>query len=507
MSSFGPFEPDSTRVEPPIPTSIPGLDLVLQGGFPPGRVYLIQGDTGSGKTTLGMTFVLAGVRRGERCLYITLSETRDELEAVAASHRWNLEGLEILDLASARAAIDADAEYTMFHPSEVELGETTKAILQAVETRNPVRVVIDSLSEMRLLAQTTLRFRHQILAIKHFFGSRDATVLLLDHGKEEDEMTVASLVHGVLSLEQFWPAFGAQRRRMKVVKMRGLRYSGGFHDLAIRTGGLEVFPRLVAAEHRAVRSSSVMTSGIAELDALTGGGLPSGSNTLVVGPSGSGKTTLSMHYVHHALQQGQTAAVFAFEETPQILLMRTRSMGMDLEPYLNSGKLMFQPVDPAELSPGELAHAVMAAVDEHQAKIVVIDSLNGYMHSMPAERFLAVHLHELFTYLNHRDVLTLLISAQHGLFGEKEESVEASYLADNVILIRFFEVRGEMRQAVSVIKKRGGPHERTIRELRMGERGITVGPPLRDMQGVLTGVPSIVGARRAGSDDRAAKRG
>lgn len=483
---------------PLVPTGVAGLDDVLGGGLTAHRLYLLEGNPGSGKTTLALQFLLEGARRGERGVYVTLSETKLELTAVARSHGWSLDAIDVVELAPSEEALEPDNQYTMFQPSEVELGVTTRAILAEVERVKPTRAVIDSLSELRLLAQSALRYRRQILGLKQFFIGRECTVLLADDKTSEaQDLQLESLAHGVLSLEQLSPEYGAERRRLRVTKFRGQKYRGGYHDFAIKTGGLEVYPRLVAAEHAAGRAEGLLQSGNRQLDALLGGGIEYGTNVLLVGPAGTGKSSVAVQYARAAAACGERAALFIFDERLQILCKRAEGLGMDLSPYLASGHLTVQPVDPAELSPGEFAHAVRQSVERQDgrpgARVVVIDSLNGYLQAMLEERFLTAQLHELLTYLGHRGVVTFLVLAQHGMVGTMQADVDTTYLADTVILLRYFEAAGEVRQALSVVKKRIGRHERTIRELRL-EGGVVVGEPLRDFHGVLTGVPAYGGA-------------
>jgi circadian clock protein KaiC len=476
-------------------TGIRGLDDVLRGGFTPHRLYLIEGVPGSGKTTIALQFLLEGIRRGEPVLYITLSETEEELRQVAASHGWSLDGMAIRELIPSADSLDSDDQYTMFHPSEVELGETTRTVLADVEKIKPARVVFDSLSEIRLLAGNPLRYRRQVLGLKQFFSGRRCTALLLDDlTNTAHDLQVQSIVHGVLRLNQMNPEYGAERRQLIVVKYRGVRFRGGFHDYVIRRGGLEVFPRLVASEHRPPVVMEKLGTGIDELDTLLGGGIERGTSTLIVGGAGSGKSSLAVMVAAEAARRGRNAALFIFDESLHTLITRSRGLGVDLQQHVDAGRITVQQVDPAELSPGEFAHAIRAAVERHAASVVVIDSLNGYLHSMPNERFLIVQLHELLTYLGQAGVATLLIGAHQGwIGGAMIAPVDASYLADAVILLRYFEAQGEVRQAISVVKKRGSVHERTIREFRMHDGRITVGPPLRNFRGVLTGVPSLTG--------------
>lgn len=475
-------------------TGIEGLDYILGGGFPVHRMYLVEGDPGAGKTTMALQFLLEGARRGEAGVYATLSETEEELRDVARSHGWDLSGITICDLQTAEESLKADSQYTLFHPSEVELSETTRVVLESVENVKPARVVFDSLSEMRLLARDSLRYRRQILALKHYFTGRCCTVLLLDYGRATGDFQLQSLTHGVLSLHQSAPSYGSQRRSLKVEKIRGVPFRGGYHDYEITTGGLKVFPRLVAADHPNVPVPGRIGSGLPELDALLGGGLDRGSSVMLLGPSGVGKSTLTAQYVSAAVGQGERAAIYTFDESPESWIGRAQRLGLKLEDHVKSGRVAIRQVDPAELSPGEFASQVHRVVGDG-VRIVVIDSLNGYQHAMPEERFLVLHLHELLSYLNQQGVLTMIILAQSGLLGEIVQSpVDLSYLTDTVILLRFFEAFGEVRQAISVVKRRAGEHERSVRELRISREGLRVGRELREFHGVLTGRLEYTGA-------------
>jgi len=488
----------NTERRPLVATGTPGLDDVLGGGVTPNRLYLIEGNPGSGKTTLALQCLLEGVRLGEKGLYVTLSETKLELAAVARSHGWSLDGIDVLELTASEADLEPDNQNAMYQPSEVELGVTTKAVLAEVERVKPRRIIIDSLSEMRLLAQSPLRYRRQVLALKQYFIGRESTVFLLDDlTSETEDLQLQSIAHGVISLEQLSPDYGAERRRLRVIKLRGQKYRGGYHDFVILTGGLDVFPRLVAGEHARAQKRGLLKAGNAEVDALLGGGLPYGTSTVLLGPAGSGKSTLALQYARAAAERGERAAVFAFDERTETILERTAGLGMDLSAYIDRGLITIKPVDTAELSPGEFAHLIRRAVEgadgKPGAKVVIIDSLNGYLSAMPEERFLTAQLHELLTYLGHRGVVTFLIVAQHGLIGQMEVPIDTTYLADTVVLFRYFEALGEVRQAVSVVKKRSGRHERIIRELSFGPAGLTVGKPLREFHGVLTGTPKYHG--------------
>jgi circadian clock protein KaiC len=487
-------------------TGVEGFDDVLSGGFTPDRLYLVEGVPGSGKTTLAIQFLLEGVRQGEQVLYVTLSESEVELREVAKSHGWSLDGITIRELVASENTLDPDEQYTMFHPSEVELSETTKTILEDVERVKPTRVVFDSLSELRLLAGNPLRYRRQILALKQYFSGKKCTVLLLDDmTSSQHDLQVQSIAHGAVRLEQLLPEYGSERRRLIVLKFRGVAFRGGYHDYVIKRGGVEVYPRLIASEHKPPPVDDRLSSGIAELDHLLGGGIERGTSTLIVGAAGTGKSSLAAQFVTAAAERGQNSALFIFDESKRTLLTRAAGLGIDLPKHVDAGRVTIQQVDPAELSPGEFTHAIRRAVEERQAKVVVIDSLNGYLNAMPEERFLVIHLHELLTYLGQRGVATLLIGAHQGLIGSQMNTpVDASYLADAVILMRYFEALGEVRQAISVVKKRGGAHERTIREFGLQQGGIKVGEPLRGFRGVLTGVPSFEGQAGAlgGHKDR-----
>jgi circadian clock protein KaiC len=472
-------------------TGVPGLDDILAGGLSRRRLYLVQGVPGSGKTTLALQYLLEGVANGESVLYVTLSETDDEIRAVAESHGWQLDGIEIRELTPAEGELAADEQNTMFHPSEVELAATTKLILDDVERLRPTRVVFDSLSELRLLAGSPLRYRRQILALKQYLATRQCTVMLLDDlTATAHDPQMQSIAHGVLLLEQLNPEYGSDRRRLRVVKYRGVKFRGGFHDYVINHGGLQVFPRLVAAEHRQVTKRTKLASDIPALDQLLGGGIEEGTSTLIVGAAGTGKSTLAAQFATAAAGRGERSAIFVFDESPATLLTRCGQLDVDLAAHVEAGRITLQQVDPAELTPGEFTHAIRVAVEQHDAKVIVIDSLNGYLHAMPQERHLTIQLHELLMYLGQKNVATILIGAHHGLIGTQMTTpVETSYLADAVILLRYFEDRGEVRQAISVMKKRGSAHERTLREFRLDGGCLVVGDRLRDFRGILTGVP------------------
>jgi circadian clock protein KaiC len=474
------------------PTGISGLDDVLSGGLTKNRIYLVTGDPGVGKTTLSLHFLLEGARLGEKVLYITLSETRDEIKAVAASHGWSLDAIEIFEY-SAAARLDDAEDSTIFHPSEVELGEATRTMVQQIDRLQPQRVVIDSLSEVRLLAQNALRYRRQILALKHYFSGKNCTVLLLDDKDgASGDMQLMTLAHGVILLDQLAPMYGAERRRLRVSKLRGVKYRGGFHDFLIRTGGLEVFPRLVAAEHHQPTPMRQLASGITAVDSLLGGGIDRGTSTLIMGPAGSGKSALAGQYAVAAAKRGENAAIFLFDESRATMLARAAGIRLETQRYIDSGHITVQQIDPAEVPPGEFAHLVREVVETRNISVLIIDSLNGYMNAMPEERFLMIQMHELLTYLGQQGVATLLIVAQHGLMGSTMASpVDVSYLADCVVLLRYFENSGEIRKAISVVKKRSGAHEKAIRPLTISSEGLTVGPPLTEFRGVMSGTPML----------------
>jgi circadian clock protein KaiC len=485
-------------VRPPAPaprlsTGIAGLDDILGGGLTAHRVYLVEGSPGTGKTTLGLQFLLDGLARGESGLYITLSETADELKAVAESHGWSLEGLSIFELAG-DLELDPDAQQSVFHPSEVELGETTRNVMNRVDQVKPARLVFDSLSEMRLLAQNPLRYRRQILALKQFFSSRDCTVLFLDDKTSQSDQHLHSIAHGVISLEQIAKEFGKERRRVNIIKMRGLKFRGGYHDYTLDTGGIIMFPRLVAAEHMTDFTPAVQQTGSPGFDVLLGGGLVRGTNTLIVGPSGIGKTTLSVRCLLSALDRGERASFYLFDEGLGTFLARSLALGMDLRPHLANGRLRVQHIDPAELSPGEFAQMLRLAVEHDGVTFIAIDSLNAYLQAMPGEQFLTLQMHELLSYLNQQGVTTVLVLGQHGLVGEVRTDVDLSYLSDSTVLLRFFESRGRLRRAITVIKSRTAAHALTIHELQLGADGVRIGEPLEGFEGVLTGLPSYRGS-------------
>jgi circadian clock protein KaiC len=472
---------------------IAGLDDVLGGGLSRGHVFLLEGEPGSGKTTIALQFLLAGAAAGETCLYLTLSESEKELRSGAASHQWQLDdNIVICELIPPESLLESGKQQTLLYASDLELGETTNELFEAVRRVNPTRLVIDSLSEIRLLAQSSLRYRRQILTIKHYFGRLNITVLMLDDlTSEATDKTVHSIAHGVIQVQQIAPAYGSERRRLRVLKYRGQKYRGGYHDMIIATGGVRVFPRLVAAEHRTHFERRPLPTGIAAFDTLMGGGVETGSGTLIIGPAGTGKSLIAITFALSAIARGEQAALFIFDEELGLLFDRMKGLNIDLEGARDRGDLHIEQIDAAELSPGEFAHRVRRRVDEDKIKTVVIDSLNGYAAAMPSENSLVLHMHELLQYLNRQGAATFLTMAQHGLVGETRASVDVTYLADTVILLRYFEAHGHVRRALSCIKKRTGNHEATIREYRILSGGLSVGEPLTQFHGVLRGVPFI----------------
>lgn len=477
-------------------SGIPALDEILKGGFTKDRLYLIEGSPGSGKTTLALQFLVEGAKRGEPSLYITLSETAVELRAVASAHGWDLSGVHIHEVLPSESILNPNEHYSIFHPSDVEMGSTTKGILDALEKVKPSRLVLDSLSELQLLSANPLIYRRQVLAFKQFITNRSCTTLFLDDRTASDgDLQVRSIAHGVISLKRMATDYGGIRRRLEVIKYRGIAFREGLHDYKIEYGGIVVFPRLIAADSRELLSQVQFASGLPELDSLLGGGIEEGSSTLISGPPGTGKSTLAAQFVSAALKKNERAAMFLFEESISNLLNRSDSLGIELRSHTDANQLSLHQVDPAQLTPGEFMHTVCNEADKG-AKIIVIDSLNGFLQAMPSEKLLSTHMHELLTYLGQRGVITFLIGVQQGMLGGNMSStVDASYLADNVILLRYFEAAGEVRQAISIFKKRGSAHERTIRQMSITSNGIHIGPVLRQFQGILTGVPKLMGGQ------------
>jgi circadian clock protein KaiC len=480
-------------------TGVVGLDDILSGGLSRRHVFLLEGSPGTGKTTISLQFLIEGAVRAERCLYISLSETEEELRESAASHGMVLdENIEIFELVPPESLLDSEQQQSLLYSSDLELGETTKLIFGAFERVRPDRVVIDSLSEIRLLAQSSLRYRRQILALKHYFSKSGATVLLLDDLTADVlDKTVHSVVHGVVHLEELSPTYGSERRRVRILKYRGQSYRGGYHDFVIRTGGVSVFPRLRALEHKSSFTRDTISSGIDQLDGLLGGGLQRGSSTLLIGPAGTGKSLFGFQFIDAAIKRGEKAAAFIFDEELGLLFDRIKQMGIDLEKMRDDGLLHIEQLDAAELSPGEFAQRVRDRVASFDAKTVLIDSVNGYQAAMPEENALILHMHELLQFLNRQGANTFLTVAQHGLVGDMKSPVDVTYLADTVILLRYFEAAGKVKRAISVIKKRTGKHEDTIREFKIGDRGLTLGEPLSGFQGVLRGVPVLISEKQS----------
>jgi len=486
---------DGKRPLPRLCTGVQGLDDILHGGIPSGHLYLIEGDPGTGKTTLALQFLLEGIRSGERVLYVTLSESRAELEQVAKSHGWPIQGLEIFEMIPPDDDLKPEAQYTVFHPSEVELADTIVSILSKVDEVQPQRLVFDSLAELRMLARDPLKYRRQILALKRHLSGGNITVLLLDDrtSNNSDDLQLQSIAHGVILMEGIGRDYGIRRRRIEVHKLRGSAFREGYHDYVILTGGLNIFPRLIAAEHKPGFERKPVASGLTELDDLLRGGIDTGTSTLLTGPAGCGKSTIAFHYAYSSALRGENAMIFTFDESLGTLLDRAKGLGMNPDAVLQSGALKVQQVDPAELSPGEFVARIRQLVDTQELRLLVIDSMNGLLNAMPTEQYLAMQLHELFSYLGQQGIATIITLAQAGVIGTSMQSpVDVSYLADTILLFRYFEREGAIRQALSVVKKRSGAHERTIRELFMENGRVHVGNPLTEFEGVLTGVPRLL---------------
>ena len=479
-----------------IPTGNRELDTILRGGLPANRLYLLEGQPGSGKTTLALQFLRQAVANGERALYVTLSETKEELEVVAASHGWDLDAFDIVELSAIDSALGEDRDQSILHPWEIELGQTVQLIQNEVERVQPSRVVLDSLSEMRLLAQDPLRYRRQVLALKQFFAGRKSTVIMVDDltaSGTAGDSHLHSLCHGVISLERLTLDFGAARRRLQVQKLRGVDFIAGYHDLRIRKGGLEIYPRLVASDHHSAFIGEPISSGVDELDLMLNGGPLRGTCTLVTGPAGTGKTTIALQYLYAACERGEPTVLYEFDERIGTLLIRAKAFNLDLQKHIDSGCLTIEQIDPAEVSPGEFTERVRRQIEDHGARVVTIDSLNGYLAAMPQEQQLILQMHELLSYLNQQGVATLLINPQQGLMGSMNSNLNISYISDVVLMLRFFEADGRIRKAISVLKNRAGAHENAIREFRIDGDGLRVGQPLTAFKGVLTGTPEYVG--------------
>ena len=506
MSGGGNEQQGAGRFGPCVSTGIDGLDAILGGGLPTGHMYLVEGESGAGKTTLGMQFLLEGRRQGERTLWLSLSEAEDELEKIAASHGWSMEGVTIVNPSSPSLERHPDKQYSFFSPGDVELDDISRALVDAVQKTRPTRVVFDPFSDIRHLSRDVLRYRRQVLALRHLFAEHGCTALLMQEvGRLGDgDVQAEALVHGYLTMHQDSAEYGGQRRRIRVHKMRGIPFRDGYHDFAITTGGLEVYPRLIAAEYLEPLPLLALPSEVPQLDALLGGGLRRGSSTLLMGPAGVGKSIIATQYVTTAMHAGERIALFIFDETARSFLDRAERLGLPLHEGVASGQVVLRQVDSAEFSAAQFTHMVVQAVQRDGAQLVVIDSLSGYVSAMPEERFLTAHLHELLTFLSHRNVVTILTLAQHGLLGAQVTSpLDISYLADTVVLLRYFEAFGAVRRAISVVKKRTGEHEVLVRELTFSDTGLVIGQPLDEFDGVLTGNPRYTGVRAGLARDQA----
>ena len=479
-----------------VPTGVPGLDDILRGGLPKGHLYLVEGDAGAGKTTLGLQFLLEGQRRGEKTLWVSLSETEAQLRGTAASHNWDLSGIEIRNLTQSGTGVP-DAQYSFFSPADIELTDITKAVMEVADAVGPDRVVFDPFSDIKLLARDPLRYRRQVLELREYFVRRKCTVLLIQERTSESssrDPSAEGVVQGVLALYQSSPDFGRQRRRLRVHKLRGVAFREGFHDVSILTGGMRVYPRLVAAEHAEAPKDEEISTGLAEFDTMLGGGIDRGASLLILGPAGVGKSTISCQLSVSRVAQGESVAVYLFDETERAYVARGEGLGMGVKKLIQGGRLNVRQVDPAEFTPGEFAHTVRQEVERNGARLVVIDSLNGYLNGMPDERHLSLHLHELLTYLSNQNVVTVLTMNQHGFMGDSVQApVDVSYLADVALLLRYFEAEGALRRAASVMKRRCGPHEVHIREMTITKDGVHVGRVLTEFRGVLTGQPDYTG--------------
>jgi circadian clock protein KaiC len=477
---------------PIIETGIPELDVILRGGLPKNRLHLIEGAPGTGKTTLGLRFLLDGVDRNLRCLYVTLSETTEELVTTASTHGWNTDGIEFFELIPEEA--QPERQQTVLFPTEVEFGKTIEQLTKRIEEFNPDRIIIDSVSELRMLAQDKLQFRLQMTSLKRFLQQRDITVLLLDDLTENDKGDLHSFVHGVLSLGLFERDYGAARRRMRIAKMRGVNFQSGWHDYAIVTGEILVFPSLIAEEHESVVQGIPLLSVFDDLNSVFPQGLDRGTTTMLIGPSGAAKSTIAMSYALAAQRDGESASFFSFDETYETFQRRNESMNLDPTEAMDAERFYWRRMNPSRISPGEFVWQVRRDVEDRNVRVVVIDSINSYLSTMPEEQSLILHLHELLSYLNKRGIVTILVLAQQGVVGDVENPVDLSFLSDTVILCRFFEAAGTLRRALAIVKRRTGTHTLAIHEYRLSSSGMQVGPELTELRGIFTGVPAYTGA-------------
>ncbi|PRY06143.1 ATPase domain-containing protein [Paraburkholderia sp. BL25I1N1] len=477
---------------PLVLTGIPELDFVLRGGLPKYRLHLIEGAPGTGKTTIALRFLIDGVRNQESCLYVTFSESTDELVSAARTHGWDVGGIDFFELVPDEA--QAAQQQTVLLPAEIELDKTVQRIIARIEATHPDRIVIDSVSELRLLAHDPFIYRRQLSSLKRFLQGRCITTILLDDLRFNDDGELQSLVHGVISLSSSERDYGAGRRRLRIAKMRGTNLMSGWHDYALVTGEVLVFPSLIANDHTSDVRGAPLRSGSPGLDEILGSGLDRGTTTMLIGPSGAGKSSLALSYALAGARNGEHAAYFSFDEAYEIFVRRGQSLGLDPQPALASGQLAWQRMNPSRISPGEFVWAVRREVEDKNARVVVIDSINSYLSTMPEERSLIAQLHELLTYLNRRGVVTLLLLAQQGVLGDVENPVDLSFLSDTVLLLRFFEAAGQLRRAVTVIKRRTGAHDTAIHEFRLSGHGVEIGRPLRDLHGIFSGVPTYSGS-------------